>query len=1475
LSNVGSMKALLRLLAGVAVLLGLHAASSAFAERPYFQLYGQSGTYTPGTPVHISFYTNTPADIEAAVFPVSIAEVISIKRHGGGNHIDDALFDRHRAVQTARRRIVPPRGKGDHEIVFTGFARGHYALRVRASGETLGTGLLSVTTVGIATTDTGTGVAAYALDLRTLRARADVTFDVYHADSEVPETRRPDASGLVAFERRAGENGQDSMLIAARADDGAVAVTGGPPQFQSRQSTETGLVQTDRPIYRPGHHVMYRAILRDGPPGALTVPSGTRTVKVIDPSSKAIVTVTRALDAFGTLDGEIPLPDDTRLGIYSLTVSDGDRDISGQFSVEAYKKPEYVVDVAAPANTVGGDVARFGVAARYFFGRPAAGMKLHYRASFRSPYVWWRRGAPFRFTGYSGPASQDAPPSVEGTVTADAAGHAAITIPTSRVDAERSLELEVDGRDESGRTVTAAANSQVSPAALYLTVTSSSYFVNLGASIDLAIRSLSYVPPAPRASTPVTVAFRRTYWDGSAIQREPTESKDVVTDAAGNATVRWQPSRGGYYEVAATAHDERGRDATTVAGVWVPDNQYTNPYAFDRPAVVPQKSAYAPGERPVLLVTTPQADVDALIHVVGGASDRVSVRHLATQTSAIDVDPPAGVARFRVTVTVPSRNGTASAAAELTVAPAPHKLRVAIRPDKPKYLPGERARFAISVGDLGGKPVRAQIGVAVVDDAIFALRAGPAGDIYTAFYGSAGPWRADTASWNGLDGAQSAYLYSRLQMIGRTTAREAAAFLPTSTTDVYSVGQPQQQPSFKALRSDFRDTAYWSPAVVTGSDGRATITFPWPDSLTSYTATGLAVTESSDFGGGTGSALVTKDFLVRLGAPRFLRSGDAAKITGIAQGVPSAKVARLRFSAPLLGVADDTTTARFDAHATASARWNVRGHELGESSLRLAGTSGALTDGMRVALPVEASGTAEHERGAGTLPTGASLVLHLRPGAQAGDLRIDLAPSVLAQLIADVRLLQVYPYYCVEQTMSAALPAIYIDRLRKRVKLSPSDGPAPAEVAKRAVARLVKLQHADGSWGWWEYDSANPFMSAYALYGLAELAHDGYDVPARTLALGADSVVKQMQAGDTMAFWGGAQPNSEWNTRAFMLYALADAAPKRVDRTVLANTDAHAQNLNSYALSVLGLAHLELDDRAGAQPLITELLRRVTDEGTFARWKGQGWHYRWQDDPIETTAYALRFVNAMAPNDPHVARAVNWLRSQQHGSWFATTKDTAAAIFAMSEAVPVTSDELDPHETVRVTLDGRTLRTVRIEKPVLPRNEASILVPAREMSHGGTLRFEREGTGALSWSTDWAEYVRELGPAELDPTFAIERRYSTPSGNEWRVGDRIDVDVTVTPKSDSQFVAIEDPLPAGLEYQPRQHESGDGWSGLQFFDDRVVFFASRVSARYPLHLKYTLRATTAGTFTAPAPTVYAMYGPPSTAAGKPARVTIR
>ena len=44
----------------------------------------------------------------------------------------------------------------------------------------------------------------------------------------------------------------------------------------------------------------------------------------------------------------------------------------------------------------------------------------------------------------------------------------------------------------------------------------------------------------------------------------------------------------------------------------------------------------------------------------------------------------------------------------------------------------------------------------------------------------------------------------------------------------------------------------------------------------------------------------------------------------------------------------------------------------------------------------------------------------------------------------------------------------------------------------------------------------------------------------------------------------------------------------------------------------------------------------------------------------------------------------------------------------MSETIAPESNELQPHETVRVVLDGRTLKRVRIDAPVLSRADASV-----------------------------------------------------------------------------------------------------------------------------------------------------------------------
>lgn len=1376
-------------------------------------------------------------------------------------------------------------GRG-HRIELGLLPVGRYALVLDTDGSA-SIQTIDVTTLGTLAHWSGSRLVVYAVDLRTLRRRSDVTFVALLGARQ--RTAPFDREGLARLELAPPPSGDATVKLVARAADGSLAVT----QLWNAgagSNAEVGYLQTDRPIYRPGQTISYRAILRSGEPGEFVLGRGVRTVTLTSQATGAtLAKVERPQTEFGTVNGELRLPDDVPLGTVQLTVGGA----TTTLAIEAYKKPEYVIDVAsAQQAVVAGTKARYTVSAAYLFGRPAGGMTLNYRAVRQPIYHWW--GGPWRFAGLPiFPGNLPEEVLGEGALKTDAAGHAVIEVPTKALESAARLVLQVDARDDSGRTVSTQTTTALVPASFALTLRTPTAFVRTGDLVDYKLTARDY-EGKPRAGVAIDVTFSRVINEPMGPERaSQAEHVSVRTDEKGNAAFQWRAKQPGYHAIVATALDEAGRKVVARASLWVTTEGASPSYSFETPTIVGQKDAYAPGETARLLVTSPAANVDALLLIANGRDLQARSVHLEQTVSTIDVVAPPDAAQYSVTLEIPTSRGyPLTATAVLKVAPAPRELRVSVSSDKAKYVPGERARFRVDVRDGANRPVRAEIGLAVVDEAIFALRRADALTPYDAFYRQPATYPNPASSWSNVN--EPYPTYPMLQMSadgGKLAMPRAASAEKAAPNQTAAAGL-----DFTDLRSDFRDTAYWTPALVTGSDGRGEVSFAWPDSLTTYDANAVAVTTGTDLGSGAAKALVTKDFLIRLESPRFLRRGDRSEATMIAHGpagpsgAPAAIGATLRFSAPALGVPDTRGDVTFDAMLGATKRYDLQASNLGLALLQATGVSGGLRDGVELRIPVQAAGAAEHARAAGSLPQNARIDLRLPRGYDAGDLRLDLSPSIIASLIQNVRLLDVYPYGCVEQTMSAALPAVFVERVLASAKLAAPSDLKPPEIARKAIRRLTELQHPDGSWGWWEHDPAHPFMTAYALYGLAEMRKSGYDAGPTVIDRGIESLIAQLAKSndDTLGLWGGRQDGSQWNTRAFMLFALADAAPQRVDRALLGETAAQVSSLNSYAIATLGLAYRALGDTAGAQRMLGVLDSRVDDDGTYASWRGASWHYQWQDDPVETTAYALRLEAALRPNSARAKRVVNWLRAKQRGAWWYTTKDTAAAVYAISEAVTLDPAEFTPNETVRVRLGERTIKQLTIVKPVLDAADAAVTIPAALLASGGTVTIERTGTGSLYWSSDWTRYappsqariadlddasLRALG-APLDSGFTISRTYHVTHPGPWRVGDEVTVAVEVNSANDSEYVAIEDPFPAGLEYQPLQYESGNSWSGLQFFDDRAVFFATRTYADSPLKLTYKLRVTTPGTYTASPPTAYAMYGPPLAAAGSLNRVTI-
>jgi len=80
------------------------------------------------------------------------------------------------------------------------------------------------------------------------------------------------------------------------------------------------------------------------------------------------------------------------------------------------------------------------------------------------------------------------------------------------------------------------------------------------------------------------------------------------------------------------------------------------------------------------------------------------------------------------------------------------------------------------------------------------------------------------------------------------------------------------------LRSDFSETAFFSPHLLLDEDGTAAIEFEVPDSVTDWNVWVHAVTTDLRGGSVTRQAASVKELMVRPYVPRFLREGDSAAI---------------------------------------------------------------------------------------------------------------------------------------------------------------------------------------------------------------------------------------------------------------------------------------------------------------------------------------------------------------------------------------------------------------------------------------------------------------------------------------------------------------------------------------------------------------------------------------------------------------------
>jgi uncharacterized protein YfaS (alpha-2-macroglobulin family) len=323
------------------------------------------------------------------------------------------------------------------------------------------------------------------------------------------------------------------------------------------------------------------------------------------------------------------------------------------------------------------------------------------------------------------------------------------------------------------------------------------------------------------------------------------------------------------------------------------------------------------------------------------------------------------------------------------------------------------------------------------------------------------------------------------------------------------------------------------------------------------------------------------------------------------------------------------------------------------------------------------------------------------------------------------------------------------------------------------------------------------------------------------------------------------------------------------------------EKLNDYAVALLALTCQKAGEAERPADLIKLLEGRAQLTKTACHWgKGEGYH--WQSNSTQSTAYALKALVAANPKHPLIPKAVNWLVVQRRDNCWYSTKDTAAAIFALADNMKA-SGELNPDYEAAVTVNGKPLKTFRVAGNALELKPTVVELTADQVAVGkNTIELAKAGKGNLYYSCALEFYTKGEDFAAKSAGLAVKREYfrlipkeqanvivfdRQPLGREVKGGQEIEVRVTVEADKPYQYFILEDMLPSGCEVVEDKSDLDQRWrhwwaycSNREARDTRMVFFSSYLGAAKHTFV-YTLRAETPGEFHVMPAVASLMYQP--------------
>ncbi len=623
------------------------------------------------------------------------------------------------------------------------------------------------------------------------------------------------------------------------------------------------------------------------------------------------------------------------------------------------------------------------------------------------------------------------------------------------------------------------------------------------------------------------------------------------------------------------------------------------------------------------------------------------------------------------------------------------------------------------------------------------------------------------------------------------------------------------------VRRDFSDSAFWNAAVRTDKDGKASVDFKVPDSLTNWQVVVTAVSKKMHVGQTKSQFRTFKPIMVWPMLPRTFVEGDRVEVfAAVHNRTDKGQSIKVRLKVENGEIlSPEEKIVWVDAKSSVNVYWNFKARLPGFTQLLMSVDCEAGSDASLKRLPVIRAAAEQIITKSGQVREGTTFTIPKDVDLTSARLEINFAPSLAADMADTLNFLVDYPYGCVEQTMSRFLPAIKVAQILKQYEVNhPELQKKMPGVVAAGIKRLLELQQGDGGWGWHGGSQTHEMMTPYALYGLLQAEKAGYAIPNET------AIQRGLQRLKYFIDGMHGQPQQVAD-RIYCMYVWSHREKLEPHHWDWLAQQQKTGKLSDYANALCVEMCVEQGKKDLARKFVEDLRAKANKNSSgHITWKTAGFS-RWMEDPFEITAAAMKAIVAFDKDDALIDGILGFFAATKRGDRWNSTKDTAMILFALCDYLAKANYNPDAKNELTYTLNGKKGVDIKFDDKLTKK----IAIDGSELKNGDNkLTFKTEMTGVMYrfvlryWKTG-----RDIEP--MDKGIKVSRKFYLMNGKtkemkELKDGETIargsyivcDTTAAYSLPDGMRFMLMECPKPSTAEVipidDPRfanvQHNSG-------------------------------------------------------------------